>query len=473
MNHPLTSGLRAHLAGREVLVTGATGFLGKALVHALVARLDVACVHIAVRPRKGHGAEERLTELLADDAFDDVRAVARSKVRAFPWDLAKPFAETGSAEELAAHPAFVDLAGVESVIHCAASVSFQAPLPENERANVDASLHAFALAEALAGRRAEPLRFVHVSTAFSVGGESADAHPEAPLKASMVRAERYQNTYTFTKARAELALGERACSTGGRVRLAIVRPSIVFGARAFPRPGWNPTFTASAGIVALVGRGLLRWLPGASGARIDHVPVDTVVHALLLADLALARGEDGLVVHACAGPRGARTWGSFAHHVLTSIARARASLRASDPASADDSSDVPFVFLPRPLAALRTWALLEVPGLVLSALPERFRACARWRRLGADLQLAARLHAETGALFAPFTCADWTFDTTNLARLHAELPDNERAAFPVDVSDLDWAIYMRDCYAKLARSAERKAARRTRKQERDRATAAG
>lgn len=55
-------------AGRSVLVTGATGFLGKALVEKLLrACPEIAAVYLIVRPKKGVEPLARVQELVQSE----------------------------------------------------------------------------------------------------------------------------------------------------------------------------------------------------------------------------------------------------------------------------------------------------------------------------------------------------------------------------------------------------------------------
>lgn len=52
--------------GRSVLVTGATGFIGKALVEKLLRCCpDIECVFVLVRAKRGASPQQRLAKMLA------------------------------------------------------------------------------------------------------------------------------------------------------------------------------------------------------------------------------------------------------------------------------------------------------------------------------------------------------------------------------------------------------------------------
>ena len=52
-------------AGRTVLVTGATGFMGKVLLEKLLRSCPtITRIYILIRPKKGFSVEMRLTQLL-------------------------------------------------------------------------------------------------------------------------------------------------------------------------------------------------------------------------------------------------------------------------------------------------------------------------------------------------------------------------------------------------------------------------
>lgn len=51
--------------GRHVLITGATGFMGKVLVEKLLHSCpNIACIYLLIRPKQGHDVKTRLDQLL-------------------------------------------------------------------------------------------------------------------------------------------------------------------------------------------------------------------------------------------------------------------------------------------------------------------------------------------------------------------------------------------------------------------------
>ena len=156
--------IREAFRGKAVVLTGSTGFLGTAVLEKILRALpDVDRVVLPVRAWSEDHARDRIRdEVLANPAFGPLRerlgeggfAALSEKVRAVPMDVTR---DDGLADADA-------LAGAEIAIHCAATVSFDPPVDQAYETNLKGTLRFLEWVRA-AGRP----RFVHVSTAYTVG----------------------------------------------------------------------------------------------------------------------------------------------------------------------------------------------------------------------------------------------------------------------------------------------------------------
>jgi thioester reductase-like protein len=257
-----------------ILLTGATGFVGGELLVRLLEQTDREIIAL-IRADDDAGAQARLDETLALLLPPD--AVPAGRVRA----VASHLDRHGLGISEAARTAIV--ASVDTVVHCAASVSFTLPLEQARAINVvgtRAMLELVADAPRLQ-------RFVHVSTAYVAGDRDGlcreDEHDVG---------QSHRNTYESTKLEAELAVLE-----AGLPGTVILRPSIVVGDS---QTGWTPAFNVIYWPLQALARGLFPVIPGSAQARLDIVPIDTVADALLaLTDGPMPEGSP--VVHVVAG----------------------------------------------------------------------------------------------------------------------------------------------------------------------------
>src|ERR671916_2611140 len=146
------------LAGSHVLLTGATGFLGQAILERLLCSYPDTRISVLIRPRAGRSAADRLTALLRKNVFrslgerlgeEGLASVVRDRVTVLEGDL-----------DSITLPADLDV-----VIHGASAVSFDPPVDEAFRTNVAGVA---ALYEGLAAVGSSP-HVVHVSTAYVAG----------------------------------------------------------------------------------------------------------------------------------------------------------------------------------------------------------------------------------------------------------------------------------------------------------------
>jgi thioester reductase-like protein len=248
-----------------VLLTGATGFVGREILDRFLVRRRV---YALVRADNDEAAAGRLP------AHDRLTPVA--------GDIEQPGLglDPDTADRLAEQ--------VTTVVHCAASVSFELPLEESRRINVDGTRHVVELAERC--RRLE--RLSYISTAY-VAGEPRRLFRENQLDVG----QRFRNPYERSKFEAERMVRERAAE----LPLQILRPSIVVGDS---RTGRTSSFNVLYGPLKAFARGRIPAIPARRSSPVDIVPVDYVADRTV--ELA-EHGDDG-TFHLVAG-RNATTVG--------------------------------------------------------------------------------------------------------------------------------------------------------------------
>ena len=220
---------RGRLDG-EVLVTGATGFLGHHLVEALV-RCGARPVVLVRDPSR-----------IAPEVVDHVRVVR--------GDLRDGEAVADAIE------------GVDLVFHAAAVTTNKAPATLHEEINV-AGTRLLMKEAAQAGVR----RVVHASSVIVYGVRPGrDVVSEAT---AMDRSERRWDHYLRTKVQGEDAAREETAAANG-VELVILRLGILYGHERPLQPG-------------IVTVGPLRLLMGDGRNHLPYLHVDDAVDAMLLA----------------------------------------------------------------------------------------------------------------------------------------------------------------------------------------------
>ncbi|MDH2416975.1 HAD-IB family hydrolase [Nocardioides sp. CER19] len=491
--------VRTSLAGRHLLLTGVTGFVGKALLQRLLTDVPEVRLTVLVRPRGSTPGAARVEKLLGGPIFADaveraggVAALMAERVAVLEGDLSDP-------PEL---PTDLD-----AVAHCAGDVSFDPPVDEAFRTNVVGVRRLLARVEEASAAGARDLHYLHVSTAYVAGrrrgpvfeepldhrvdvdrelawglaqAEQVEARSrEADALAGMRRkAERehgragmitaaaageearrqwvkdelvrigterarslgWTDCYTFTK-----ALGERvveAHAAAGR-RVTIYRPSIIESALERPHPGWIEGFKMAEPLILAYGRGELPLFPGAADTTIDVVPVDHVVASIIACLARPPEPGEPAYVHLSSGHRNPVTFGMIYDHV-------RAYFQANPFAGGERGhTRLPVWTWPGSVSVerlMRTGERAHRAAERLVAMAPRSDRTIDWtRRLDRQGKRLAFLRRYLD-LYREYAEAEVRFVDDHAQALLASLSPEDRETFAFDTATIDWRHYLEEVH---------------------------
>jgi fatty acid CoA ligase FadD9 len=247
---------------RSVLLTGATGFLGRGLLEALMLGTD-ASITCLVRARSLAQAEQRLREHLADAgvAWSDEW---RARVRVVIGELGSPSLGLDAAQ-------WTQLAGsIDAIMHAGAAVNWLMQYGQLRAANVLGTVELMRLA---ATTQRKAFHFVSTISAAAIAGDEHTLLPEAQALSG--------SGYGASKWVAEV-LVRRAAALG--LPVAIYRPGMISGHST--RGVANPGDFGSRYLQGCTQLGLHLELD----AKLDMTPVDFVSEAIV----ALSRRSDAI-----------------------------------------------------------------------------------------------------------------------------------------------------------------------------------
>jgi fatty acyl-CoA reductase len=493
-------------AGKTLLITGSTGFLGKSIVEKCLRTLpDIGRIHLAIRSSPRRPAAERLQrEVLSSPAFARLKEqlgeerfarLTGEKLAVVEVDLGRD----GLGLTAAGHDV---LRACDIVIHSAAAVEFDNPADLSAQTNV---LGAARLVSALREAGATP-HLVHISTAY-VGGmlrglvreempldpglnwrheaqvlaslrpvvEEESRRPEVldglrrqarsrmgpagtPAMARTVERlrERWVKDRLVERGRVHAhamgftdiysftkALAEQAVvELHGDIPLSIVRPSIIESALEEPFPGWLEGFRMAEPIILAFARGVLQDFSGLPDSVLDIIPADLVVNAVLA--VAASRPQTGQrTYHVASGSRNPlRVRGIYDYCGVYFGEHPLRDRYGQAIGTPTWTFPMRDELITRGRTAMR---VVEAAQWFVERLP-----------LGAQVtplsdQLAEqRSRLDRGLtlaqLYGIYTEVDAVFDTRNLMSVWDSLPAAEQKVFPFDPAGYTWDHYFLDVH---------------------------
>jgi fatty acyl-CoA reductase len=519
---PKTPGRRApladHLAGRRVLLTGVTGFLGQVVFERLLRDFPDTALTLLVRSQQNQSGRARVEYLLRKPAFGPLRERMGEIGLLRALDDRVSVVEGDFSKDVPELPL-----GIDVVFHCAAAVSFDPPIDEGFQTNL---LGAMNLYEGVVRSGSRP-HLVHVSTAY-VAGMQKGVIPEATLdhrvdwqleaelalearhdveaqsrrpeqlNSFLERSEKehsragpttvsddaeqrrkdwvskrlteygrararslgWPDVYTFTKAMGERAVEELAARNA--LSLSIVRPSIIESALLHPFPGWIDGFKMADPIIRAYGLGQIPEFPGIPEGIVDIIPVDFVVNAMLAVAVTPSVAGEPAYFHVSSGDRNPLQYFELYEYV-------REYFEAHPlPERGRGQHKVPEWRFPGTLSVermlRRAEVFTEIAEEVVTHLPKSKAmrdAVARVDRDKARVEFVKRY----SDLYGAYTEAEVIYTDDRMLELWESLPVEDRAIFPFDAAGIDWKHYLQDVHSPAVTQSLRELSRKRTKPE--------
>lgn len=507
-----TPAVRTDLGSAHVFLTGATGFVGQAILERLLSSHPATTISILVRTKGSAGGEDRLRTLLRKPVFRawrekvgeaEAEKIAKRRIRIVEGGL-------GSVPPL---PKDLDV-----VIHSASTVSFDPPIDQAFETNVGGAINLY---QALLASGGDPA-VVHVSTCY-VGGVRKGIAPEARLThdvdwraeltyarsarervetlsrlpeklrefmaaarevhgkegpqavaraseaariewvtaqlvdAGRTRAESlgWTDVYTFTKACAERAAEELWAGNGHR--LSIVRPAIIESAIEHPFPGWIDGFKVADPLILAYGRGLLPEFPGLPDSVLDLIPVDHVVNAILaVAENPAPSGSAPRYFQVASGNTNPLPF----HRMFENV---NEFFTAHPMPQGEGHIVVPTWKFPGGRAVERAVVRKERRAIDAERKLLKKKPSDRTRKQLVEVQ-SQRSDLETlrnfTELYRAYVQTEIIFDDANTRALHASLPPAAQREAGFDIAAVNWEHYLQDVHFPAVTTLTRAFARR-------------
>uniref|UniRef100_A0A3Q7X2A3 Fatty acyl-CoA reductase n=1 Tax=Cicer arietinum TaxID=3827 RepID=A0A3Q7X2A3_CICAR len=318
-----------YFAGKTILATGATGFLGKVFVEKILrVQPNIKKLYLLVRSSNTHLATQRLHfEVFKKDLFRLQRDEKGENFGTFISEKVVVVVGDVSLEMLGVKDAKMRedmLKEINIIVHSAATTRFDERFDIAMATNTMGAFNVLSFAKNCL--KLEIL--LHVSTAYVYGqmkglisekpffmgqtlkgSSTLDIELEKKLiekKLSELEAQKadghtikmvmkkfgieranlhgWPNTYTFTK-----AMGEMLISNIKDIPSIIIRPTIVTSTHFEPFPGWVDDVRTLNYFIDGYGKGIIKSFVGVPETVLDIIPVDMVVNSMIVAMVARSK----------------------------------------------------------------------------------------------------------------------------------------------------------------------------------------
>ncbi|KAG7307567.1 hypothetical protein JYU34_007785 [Plutella xylostella] len=440
----MTSQINEWYRGRKVLVTGASGLMGKVLIEKMLYSVpDIGCIYALVRGKRGKTPEARIEEMWKLPLFQRLREEKphmMKKLIPLPGDIL--------SEELGVEPELLRRVcdEVSVIYHFAATLRLEAPLKDGLEMNTNGTIRVLDVAKRCKNLAA----FIHLSTAFCYPdyermAERVHDPPENPhdvLQAASWLSEqqltllapsimkKHPNSYTYSKRLAEALVREAY----PELPACVVRPSIVTPSFKEPMPGWVDNLNGPIGLMVGAGKGVIRSMHCYGHYHAEVIPVDIAINALICIGWEIGtqkeRSPEIPVYNLTTGDDRNTTWKQVLDNGKATIRK----YPFEGPLWYPDGN----IRHNKYLHALAVFFYHIVPAYLIDFLMLIFGQ----KRFMVRIQNRISTGLE---VLQYFTTREWWFDTHNFNALPSKLNAVDKETFPMDLTIIEDEPYIESC----------------------------
>jgi fatty acyl-CoA reductase len=470
-------------AHKRVLITGVTGFLGKAILEKILRETpDVSKVYVLVRSSARLSAHERcMADVFDSSLFGVLRdkhgagfdAFIASKVEVISGELTAPLFGLQEVE-------FSKIAkSLDLVINSAASVNFREAMDQALKINTLSLNNIVALTQ-YKGDSANPTKVLQVSTCYVNGFNRGVMREEvvspasgliprkdddtfeiqpviAQLNAKIDRIYQatdnpdkqqkkliqlgiqqsqhfgWNDTYTFTK-----WLGEQLLIQAlDKKNVTILRPSIIESAVSSPLPGWVEGVKVADALIYAYAKGRVSIFPGEDSGVLDVIPVDLVANSALMCSAQLFQKSTTYRIYQCCSGR------------LNPI-KLKQFIDYVQQASLQQYKELPKLFAGKPQDTFKTVSpktfRLYMAALKGSTWLKTIIGRSFGSKSAGRLMEKANTTASLAMIFGFYTAPKYRFDSLQLEQLQSRFSVVEQKAFNTKADSYSWKVYLQNIH---------------------------